>query len=224
MLLIPPRYSQPKLSTKEEALKSSENNDDEEAGDPLDTEDDIVDAEALVMPQLPSVLSEGQCNKTLADKRAQLAKDRAKVRAELAAAASSTAPQYDQAFTLQFKKARDRRTTAEAVLYLPEGGLDWIEQTPLGFGGMSELPTPNSFIKVSRIQAQIARSTMQICRQLTNESSGNHRAQKGEDVTFAILSEIDSASVNDKHMFAGIHVASRIHLCVCVAKSPHVSG
>lgn len=188
------------MSKKEAALKSSEENDDKQASDPTDLEDDIVDAEALMMPQLPTVASEGQCNKTLADKRAQLAKDRAKVRAEIAGAASSSAPQYDQAFTLQFKKARDRRTTAEAVLYLPEGGLGWIEQTPLGFGGMSELPMPNSFVKVSRIQAEIARNTMQICKQLTNESSGNHRAQKGEDVTFAILNEIVSASVNDNHM------------------------
>ena len=101
------------------------------------------------------------------------------------------------------------------MLYLPEGGLGWIEQTPLGFGGMSELPTPNSFVKVSRIQAQIARSTMQICKHLTNESSGNHRAQKGEDVTFAILNEIVSASVNDNHMFSGIKVSTCIQLYVC---------
>ena len=77
--------------------------------------------------------------------------------------------------------------------YLPEGGLDWLEQTPLGLGGMSDLPGPTSFVKVSRIQAKLARSTMQISKQPVNESSGNHRAQKGEEVTFAILKEIVSS-------------------------------
>ena len=65
------RYSQPKLSKREESLKHSEEIDNCD-DDPMEEEDDIVDAEALICSQLPPMAVEGQCNKTLADRSAAL--------------------------------------------------------------------------------------------------------------------------------------------------------